>query len=94
MPALELTHPPQRRRVLLIAASAVLLIPALHPLLRPTVGVPSHLLWFAHILPVALVAYDVLSLDLREYFTTTGSRHLAKPFELVELLQHVEQAAG
>lgn len=58
MPALELTQPPKRRRGLLMAALAVLLVPALHPLLRPAVGVPSHLLWFAHILPVALFAYD------------------------------------
>ncbi len=33
------------------------LIPALHPLLRPLIGIPSHLLWFALTLPVAIVTY-------------------------------------
>jgi CheY-like chemotaxis protein len=34
---------------------------------------------------------DVLSLDLQEFFASTGSRHLTKPFELIELLEHVER---
>jgi two-component system NtrC family sensor kinase len=50
-------HLPAQRVAVLLAAVAVLAIPALHPLLRPTVGVPSHLLWFVHVLPVALLAY-------------------------------------
>ena len=53
----ELIPPGRRRAGLLVAALLILLAPALHPLLRPVVGVPSHLLWFAHILPVALMAY-------------------------------------
>ena len=35
----------------------LLLAPALHPLLTPWVGVPSHLMWWIHVLPVALVAF-------------------------------------
>ncbi len=58
MKALEMIHPQRRRRGLLLLALLLLVIPALHPLLRPAVGVPSHLLWFAHILPVAVVAYE------------------------------------
>jgi two-component system NtrC family sensor kinase len=38
-------------------AGLIAALPALHPLLRPVVGVPSHLLWFAHTLPVAILAY-------------------------------------
>lgn len=37
--------------------SALLLAPMLHPILRPFVGVPSHLLWFVHVLPVAWWTY-------------------------------------
>lgn len=33
------------------------LAPALHPLLRPVVGIPSHLLWWVHVLPVALLSF-------------------------------------
>lgn len=33
------------------------LLPTLHPLLRPMVGPPSHLLWWIHVLPVAVLAY-------------------------------------
>lgn len=39
------------------AAVALLFAPALHPLLIPVVGVPSHLMWWVHVLPVALIAY-------------------------------------
>jgi signal transduction histidine kinase len=35
----------------------LLAAPALHPLLLPIVGVPSHLLWWVHVLPVALVTF-------------------------------------
>lgn len=40
-----------------MAICTVFLAPALHPLLLPVVGVPSHLLWFAHVLPVAWITY-------------------------------------
>ncbi len=39
------------------AVTALFLAPALHPLLFPVVGVPSHLLWFVHVLPVASWTY-------------------------------------
>lgn len=57
MLSLEPTPSSRPRLGLLSLAAGAVLIPALHPLLRPTVGVPSHLLWFAHTLPVALIAY-------------------------------------
>src|SRR5581483_7051554 len=41
----------------LAAAGLAFLLPAVHPVLRPLVGVPSHLLWFAHGLPVAVATY-------------------------------------
>ncbi len=37
---------------------ALFLAPALHPLLLPLVGPPSHLLWWLHVLPVALLTYE------------------------------------
>lgn len=40
-----------------VAVGALLALPALHPLLIPFVGVPSHLLWWVHVLPVALVTF-------------------------------------
>lgn len=43
------------RRLAAIVGFAV--VPALHPLLLPWVGVASHLLWWAHVLPVALLTY-------------------------------------
>jgi signal transduction histidine kinase/ActR/RegA family two-component response regulator len=39
------------------AALAVTLLPLVHPALRPLLGTPSHLIWFAHVFPVALVGY-------------------------------------
>lgn len=36
---------------------ALFALPALHPLLMPAVGVPSHLLWWVHVLPVALITF-------------------------------------
>ncbi|MBA1148196.1 EAL domain-containing protein [Ectothiorhodospiraceae bacterium WFHF3C12] len=40
------------------AASVTLFfVPVLHPLLIPLVGVPSHLLWWVHVFPVAVSAY-------------------------------------
>lgn len=47
---------PQRRSIT-AAIYLVFLVPALHPLLLPFVGVPSHLLWFVHVLPVAWSTY-------------------------------------
>ncbi len=41
----------------LAVAVVLVLLPALHPLLRPQLGPPSHLLWFAHVFPVAMAAY-------------------------------------
>jgi signal transduction histidine kinase/ActR/RegA family two-component response regulator len=40
-------------------AVAALLVPVLHPMLRPAVGVPAHLLWFTHALAVAIAAYSL-----------------------------------
>ncbi|MDZ7749495.1 MAG: EAL domain-containing protein [Halofilum sp. (in: g-proteobacteria)] len=34
-----------------------LLLPAVHPTLIPLVGAPSHLLWWIHVLPVAMATY-------------------------------------
>ena len=39
------------------AVTGLLFAPVLHPLLLPVVGVPSHLLWFVHVLPVAWWTY-------------------------------------
>lgn len=50
---MEPTHPKGMAAV----AATLLLLPAVHPLLIPLVGVPSHLLWFVHVLPVALLTY-------------------------------------
>lgn len=35
----------------------MLVLPALHPLFRPLVGAPSHLLWFVHVLAAGTAAY-------------------------------------
>lgn len=40
-----------------VVVATALLAPMLHPVLRSVVGVPSHLLWFAHVLPVSMVTY-------------------------------------
>lgn len=37
--------------------AALLLVPAVHPLLMPWAGVASHLLWWIHVLPVAMLGY-------------------------------------
>lgn len=39
------------------AAIVALVIPALHPLLRDSLGVGSHLLWILHVFPAAVFAY-------------------------------------
>ncbi|MGI8619248.1 MAG: two-component system sensor histidine kinase NtrB [Gemmatimonadaceae bacterium] len=46
------------QRTSVMAAAALLAVPALHPLLIPVIGVPSHLLWWVHVLPVAMIAYS------------------------------------
>ncbi len=46
-----------RGRAVAVGAGLVFAVPALHPLLLPVVGVPSHLMWFAHVLPVGLLTY-------------------------------------
>lgn len=40
-----------------LTITGLLAAPALHPLLIPLIGVPSHLLWWVHVLPVALIAF-------------------------------------
>lgn len=37
---------------------AAWVVPALHPVLIPYLGPPSHLLWWVHVLPVARLSYD------------------------------------
>lgn len=37
--------------------AGLFVLPILHPALIPLIGVPSHLLWWVHVLPVALVAF-------------------------------------
>lgn len=46
---------PTRRNLALLALC--FLVPVAHPLLTPLVGVPSHLLWWIHVLPVAFFTY-------------------------------------
>ncbi|GBD31763.1 Sensor kinase CckA [bacterium HR33] len=41
----------------LALAVMLVLLPVVHPSLRPHLGPPSHLLWFAHVFPVAMAAY-------------------------------------
>ena len=36
----------------------LVMLPAIHPLIRPLVGAPSHLLWFVLLVPVGFVAYS------------------------------------
>ena len=45
-------------RFYLLCAS-LFLLPAIHPIFRPLLGPPSHLLWWVHVLPVALIAYRI-----------------------------------
>jgi PAS domain S-box-containing protein len=48
---------PARRPLLVAVALATFILPVLHPLLRPMLGAPSHLLWFAHALSITLSGY-------------------------------------
>ncbi len=41
-----------------VTVALLFLIPATHPLLIPLVGVPSHLLWWVHVLPVAFLTFQ------------------------------------
>ncbi len=45
------------RRAVWAVALASLVAPVGHPVLLPIVGVPSHLLWFVHVLAVAITGY-------------------------------------
>lgn len=47
----------RREATFWLAVGALFLVPAAHPMLRPLIGVPSHLLWWVHVLPVAIVSY-------------------------------------
>jgi len=40
-----------------LAVASLFFVPVAHPLLLPLVGVPSHLLWWVHVLPVALLTF-------------------------------------
>lgn len=51
-------------------SAATLLLPAAHPLFIPFVGAPSHLLWWVHVLPVAMVTYRF---GLRGAFTVVAA---------------------
>jgi len=50
------TRPSPDRRIHLLT-TGLMALPALHPLLMPAIGATSHLLWWVHVLPVALVSY-------------------------------------
>lgn len=50
-----MTGGPSRRVLTLLALGFA--VPVAHPLLIPLVGVPSHLLWWVHVLPVAFFTY-------------------------------------
>lgn len=40
-----------------LVAAVLTVLPVIHPLLRPALGPPSHLLWFTHVFPVAWATY-------------------------------------
>lgn len=40
-----------------LLTAGLLVVPAVHPLLIPAIGAPSHLLWWLQVLPVALTAF-------------------------------------
>jgi len=40
-----------------VAVGSLFGVPVFHPFLIPWVGVPSHLLWWVHVLPVALITF-------------------------------------
>lgn len=61
-----------------VGSGLLFLVPALHPLLIPSVGVPSHLLWWVHVLPVAILTFQcgesmaIVSLVVSAAFVTVG----------------------
>ncbi|MEX0692044.1 MAG: ATP-binding protein [Gemmatimonadales bacterium] len=48
---------PERSPQLLGTLGLLMVVPGAYPLLLPTLGPPAHLMWWVHVLPVALVAY-------------------------------------
>jgi len=44
----------ERHEGALFASAFLMIVPLGHPLLIPLIGVPSHLLWWVHVLPVAI----------------------------------------
>lgn len=60
-----------RSRPTLTLVGLLFFLPATHPLLIPMVGVPSHLLWFVHVLPVAFLTYGFGR--PAAFLSTTGS---------------------
>lgn len=75
-----------RRRGTTLAICLLFLLPALHPLLLPVVGVPSHLLWFAHVLPVAWSTYHwgrragILSIAISLALLAIGERAFGRGY--------------
>lgn len=75
-----------RRRGTTPAVCLLFLAPALHPLLLPVVGVPSHLLWFAHVLPVAWLTYHrgrrtgLVSIAMSLTLLTIGERAFGRGY--------------
>jgi signal transduction histidine kinase len=65
------------RRALLLV---LWIVPVLHPLLLPLLGVASHLLWWTHVLPVAMLSYRhgrwgaILSVPGSVAFLVAGER--------------------
>lgn len=58
MSSTDLNQMVEARDLSLAAVSlAVLVLPAIHPIFRPAIGVGSHLLWLVHVLPAALLTY-------------------------------------
>lgn len=78
-------RPPNEQPATIRAPGPLLLallfaLPVAHPLLRTFVGVPSHLLWFSHVLPVALMTYRrgqrgaIVSMSLSAFSIAVGER--------------------
>ncbi len=49
----------RNQRIVMVTVVIPFLLPLAHPLLIPWMGVPSHLLWWAHVLPVAVASYHL-----------------------------------
>ncbi|MBI4503601.1 MAG: response regulator [Gemmatimonadetes bacterium] len=47
----------KRSRTAKLLAVALAVVPVIHPIFRPALGPPSHLLWFVHVFPVAWASY-------------------------------------